>query len=150
MLAKLLRQELVEEIAVGQADQAFRSEEEGEFIGLRITDAGLNAIGFPSRAEAAETPARAEKAQETADPRYSTVRAGSKLALLVEQLGRPPGAAMPDMVALLGWQAHTIRAALTGLRRKGFAVTRARNGSGDSVYRASAASITAIRSPGSA
>jgi Protein of unknown function (DUF3489) len=36
-----------------------------------------------------------------------------------------------------GWLPHTTRAALTGLRKRGYAVIRERIGAGDSVYRIS-------------
>jgi hypothetical protein len=36
-----------------------------------------------------------------------------------------------------GWLPHTTRAALTGLRQRGYAVFRERIGAGDSVYRIS-------------
>jgi hypothetical protein len=38
-----------------------------------------------------------------------------------------------------GWLAHTTRAAITGLRKRGYAVTRERIGAGESVYRISGA-----------
>ncbi len=43
-------------------------------------------------------------------------------------------ASIAHLVTILGWQPHTVRAALTGLRRKGFAITRATNGDGETVY----------------
>jgi hypothetical protein len=32
------------------------------------------------------------------------------------------GATLAELISLTGWQAHTARSALTGLRRRGFAV----------------------------
>ena len=70
----------------------------------------------------------------------------SKLALLMQRLAGP-GANMPDLVAALGWQAHTIRAAITGLRKRGFEVERIEaKDSGISVYRLAAATRARRRS----
>jgi len=52
----------------------------------------------------------------------------TKAAMLRAMLARPEGATLPDMMAATGWQAHTLRAALTGLRKAGHDVTRHRAG----------------------
>ena len=65
-------------------------------------------------------------------------RPGSKQALVVELLSRPEGASLDDLVGATGWLPHTARAALTGLRRRGFAIERAPAEDGRSVYRVAA------------
>jgi hypothetical protein len=62
-------------------------------------------------------------------------RDGSKLALVIEHLQRADGATIIDLTQATGWLPHTTRAALTGLRKRGYAVIRERIGAGDSVYR---------------
>jgi DNA-binding IclR family transcriptional regulator len=62
---------------------------------------------------------------------------GSKLAQVIELLRRADGATIVDLTQATGWLPHTTRAALTGLRKRGYAVTRERIGAGDSVYRIS-------------
>ncbi|MEX2408390.1 MAG: hypothetical protein WD489_04710 [Rhodovibrionaceae bacterium] len=47
VLRSLLNQGFVEEVPVGLADEAWRSDHEGRY-GLRITEAGLKAIGVPA------------------------------------------------------------------------------------------------------
>jgi Protein of unknown function (DUF3489) len=64
-------------------------------------------------------------------------RDGSKLALVIEHLQRADGATIIDLTQATGWLPHTARAALTGLRKRGYAVIRERIGAGDSVYRIS-------------
>jgi hypothetical protein len=54
VLQSLLRQGFVEEVSVGLADEAWRSCHEGRF-GLRITSAGLKAIGVPALASGLES-----------------------------------------------------------------------------------------------
>jgi hypothetical protein len=66
-------------------------------------------------------------------------RGGSKLALVIELLRRADGATIIDLTQATGWLPHTTRAALTGLRKRGYAVIRERIGAGDSVYRVSGA-----------
>jgi hypothetical protein len=64
-------------------------------------------------------------------------RDGSKLALVIELLRRADGATIPNLTEATGWLPHTTRAALTGLRKRGYAVIRERIGAGDSIYRIS-------------
>ena len=47
----------------------------------------------------------------------------SKASILMDLLGRDVGATLDQMVAATGWQPHTTRAALTGFRKKGHAVS---------------------------
>jgi hypothetical protein len=53
VLLSLLRQGFVEEVPVGLADESWRSGDDGRF-GLRITAAGLRAIGVPALASGLE------------------------------------------------------------------------------------------------
>ena len=53
----------------------------------------------------------------------SAPRDGTKLALAVGLIRRDHGATLAELVAATGWLAHTTRAALTGLRKRGYAVT---------------------------
>jgi hypothetical protein len=58
---------------------------------------------------------------------------------MIDLLRRADGAAIVDLTQATGWLAHTTRAAITGLRKRGYAVTRERIGAGESVYRISGA-----------
>jgi len=51
-------------------------------------------------------------------------RKGSKLAAVVGLLLREGGATIDQLAAAMGWLPHTTRAALTGLRKRGFGVER--------------------------
>jgi DNA-binding transcriptional regulator PaaX len=62
----------------------------------------------------------------------------SKTSMLLELLGRNGGATLDQMVAAIGWQPHTTRAALTGFRKKGHAVSSEKT-DGVRVYRLSQA-----------
>ena len=50
----------------------------------------------------------------------------SKTALILGMLQRSEGAKLEQMVEATGWQPHTTRAALTGLRKKGHNITRSK------------------------
>lgn len=45
-------------------------------------------------------------------------RAGSKLATLITTLRRPAGATIPDLMEATGWQAHSVRGAISGNLKK--------------------------------
>ena len=49
-------------------------------------------------------------------------RGGTKIAQVIELLQRGDGATLAELVAATGWLPHTTRAALTGLRKRGYAV----------------------------
>jgi hypothetical protein len=75
-----------------------------------------------------------ESSQDDAGTRVATPLAGTKRALLIEMLSRAEGAAISEMVEAMDWLPHTIRAALTGLRHRGFGIDRCRRG-GKTTYR---------------
>jgi hypothetical protein len=55
--------------------------------------------------------------------RPSAPRDGTKLAWVLELLQRDCGATLEELIAATNWLPHTTRAALTGLRKRGYAVT---------------------------
>ena len=64
-------------------------------------------------------------------------RSGSKLAQVIDLLRRSDGATISNLTEATGWLPHTTRAALTGLRKRGYTVIRERISAGNSVYRIS-------------
>jgi hypothetical protein len=132
-LASLIRRRLVEELLVSAQQPHWRTDETGHLIGLRITAAGLAALGLDpteqSDHEATLDDRLAIPPQHQAPP-----RAGTKQDLLLQLVSREQGATINDMMAATGWLPHTTRAALTGLRRKGYHLTRT-SSTGGSTYR---------------
>ena len=60
----------------------------------------------------------------------------TKSATILKLLGRPKGASIAQLQKATDWQAHSIRAALTGLRKKGHEIERSgKDGKGVTVYR---------------
>ena len=72
-------------------------------------------------------PNTAQQSSATFAPRQT------KAALLRTSLAKPGGVSLSEMMRLTGWQAHTLRAALTGLRKTGVILSRRRE-DGDTIY----------------
>ena len=65
-------------------------------------------------------------------------RKGSKIASVIEMLRRAKGASIQEIMSTTGWLPHTTRAALTGLRKRGLKIERAKEARGKetvTVYR---------------
>ena len=62
----------------------------------------------------------------------------SKKTMILTLLQRPDGAAIGDLTAATGWQGHSVRAALTGLRKEGKELAHIKNEGGVTHYRLAA------------
>ena len=58
----------------------------------------------------------------------------TKTAAILKLLRRPNGASIAQLRQATGWKPHSVRAALTGLRKKGHEVTREKDAKGVTVY----------------
>ncbi|MEA1835094.1 DUF3489 domain-containing protein [Methylobacterium durans] len=132
LATKLIRADLVTQVEV-TADQPSWGETASGPVGLRITSAGLAEISSGAAAPAASL----ESNDQVADP-VSEPRAGSTLALVLSLLRRDEGATLLDLIGATGWLPHSTRAALTGLRKRGYSLTRTTAAEGHSTYRLSA------------
>ena len=63
---------------------------------------------------------------------------GSKTGMVLELLSRADGATIEQIVEATGWLAHTTRATLTGLRKKGHVIISEKREGADRVYRVEA------------
>jgi hypothetical protein len=59
----------------------------------------------------------------------------SKKAAVIALLERPDGAAIGDLIGVTGWQVHSVRAALTGLRKEGKELVLGKDATGVTHYR---------------
>jgi hypothetical protein len=143
---KLAKLGLAHEIGAKPGAPIWRRDDAGQAYALKLTAAGLKAIAVDDGSRGASEPSEVSLLQaknvgnpnEGGDPsRAAAPRDGSKLALVIEHLKRADGATIVDLTQATGWLRHTTRAALTGLRKRGYAVIRERIGAGDSVYRIS-------------
>ncbi|MCZ8102094.1 MAG: DUF3489 domain-containing protein [Burkholderiales bacterium] len=73
-------------------------------------------------------------------------RAGSKQAKVIAMLSDGSGATMETLTASTGWLPDTTRAALSGLRKRGYAVERAQGADGCSRYRIAGTTANTARS----
>ena len=66
-----------------------------------------------------------------------TIRPGTKLAAIIDALRNPGGATIAQMMAGTGWQAHTVRGAISGMVRKrlGYEVVTEKGADGQRAYR---------------
>ena len=121
-----------------------RDEQTGHTYALKLTAAGVKAIAVdeppPAQGEAER---RADHLMVSVDPKpepgsdpaafldsanggaASTPkfpRHGTKIAEVIELLQGIDGVTLAELVANTGWLPHTARAALTGLRKRGYAV----------------------------
>ena len=150
--AKLLATGLVREIKAKPGMAVWRRDEEaGQAYSLKLTAAGLKAIAVdegdsqPTASTGASPKAngdssKAKKAATTsasAAPTSPAPRQGTKIARVIALLQRDQGAKLDELIAATGWLPHTARAALTGLRHRGYDVRLERGEKGcASVYRA--------------
>ena len=143
--SKLISTGLVKEVKAKSGDPIWRRDEEsGASYALKLTAAGAKAIAvddavapedageegdalanhdqaaIPPKLEAKD--ARPAEGMEPGPAGPSAPRDGSKLAQVIELLQRDHGATIDELIAATGWLAHTTRAALTGLRKRGYAV----------------------------
>lgn len=66
------------------------------------------------------------------------VKPPSKSSLVLQMLQRPEGATIAQIVTTTGWLAHTTRAALTGLKKKGHEIASKKAEGEERVYRVAA------------
>jgi hypothetical protein len=59
----------------------------------------------------------------------------TKKGAILSLLQRPDGAAISELTAATGWQVHSVRAALTGLRKEGKELLRDKDQAGITLYR---------------
>jgi Protein of unknown function (DUF3489) len=122
-------------------------------LALIITKRGRAKIDVPEEGRSegigsrANVPASVSDAQSIQSGR-SAPRQGSKLGEVISLLGRKKGAGIEELIAVTGWLPHTTRAALTGLRKRGFAIERSRGEQG-TVYRIVTGATPALAAQGS-
>lgn len=95
-----------------------------------VAERGTAAAAQPALAQQVATPVDAAAASELdAAPTSSTTpRRPTKAVQVLALLQRPEGATLDELIEATGWQQHTVRAALTGLRKKGHEVVRSKRG----------------------
>jgi Protein of unknown function (DUF3489) len=149
--ASLLARKLMREARSKPGMPVWREDDGGRSISLMITRAGRDAIAVDDDEEAKQAP-RSDGKPVPRSPSHSSgdgpkssasastlnvtsPRAGSKQALVTEMLSANGGATLDALIKATSWLPHTTRAALTGLRKRGFSIERTREDGSDSIYR---------------
>jgi Protein of unknown function (DUF3489) len=148
--AKLIAEGLAKEVKAKAGAPIWRRDAESEqaySLKLSATGVKANALGEGPSGNSAlvssiqqrvpdlkDSPAASDKGAEagTAPPRE-----GSKLASVMALLRRSEGATIEVLTKATGWLPHTTRAAITGVRKRGYSVILDRSAEGASVYRLS-------------
>lgn len=149
-LRSLLKKGLIKERRAKAAEPAWR-EDGGRRYGLAVTRAGLDAIGVEiDGAASSVTKGRKEVESAGSGPSTKTGRSkpGTKRALLIDLLSTPKGARIADLQKATDWLPHTVRAALTGLRKRGHVIERRKDDNGISLYSISKADKPAAQPSG--
>jgi hypothetical protein len=131
VLKSLLAYGLVFEQRASRQESQWREDESGQRFKLTISDEGCAAIGVepigtgPSKEPPVDSIRATSRPTEDAvasseNPamKAPAVRAGTKLGALVEALSKLDGATIPELMAVTGWQAHSIRGAMSGALKK--------------------------------
>lgn len=94
----------------------------------QVTDVGYESLGL--------APPKAKATHDDLDASQRT-RSNSKQATIVRMLQRAEGSTIAQIIDVTGWQAHTVRGALSGSLKKrlGLAVTSQRESDQARVYR---------------
>ncbi len=89
--------------------------------------------GRPAR----KTAKKARRGATHAAAKIPARRSGTKQAILIDLLKRKKGATIEKIVEATGWQAHSVRGAISGTLKKklGLAVTSEKPGDGPRRYR---------------
>ncbi|HME85945.1 MAG TPA: DUF3489 domain-containing protein, partial [Roseiarcus sp.] len=140
--AKLAKLGLVREIRAKAEMPVWRRDKAGQGYALKLTAAGRKAVvvgqGSDEAIESIDTiQARAFPEDVGEHAKTRAPRGSSKLARVIGLLRRSDGATIVDLTGATGWLPHTVRAALTGLRKRGYGVVRERVAAGGSIYRIS-------------
>ncbi|MCI5073967.1 DUF3489 domain-containing protein [Oricola sp.] len=106
---------------------------------------GDGGAAIEAESQAIDKPATKRKPRAAIKPKSAGTgrsAAKSKKDQLVALLSKPNGARISVIVERLGWQAHTVRAALSGLRKQGVEVAMSKSPkTGETVYTIVAAPI---------
>lgn len=115
LIQRLLGAGLIEERSTKATGTAWRRDDAGQHIGLRITDAGKAVVSSPVPDAAGDTVI--EKALPPPEVAPSAPR--GKLGTVSAAIQADQGASLDELIALTGWLPHTVRACISRLRQAG-------------------------------
>lgn len=86
------------------------------------TRTASSSVSKPSKTRASKAKPAASSDSQVAAP-AGAPKAPSKQQQLAALIVREEGATLDQMITVTGWLPHTTRAALTGLKKKGYAIS---------------------------
>lgn len=126
--ASLVGKKLMREVRARPGVPVWRQDENGRALSLIIMRAGRDTVDIDETSDKGPLTNAADEQEPQAvrgDQLVKTLpRAGTKQALIVSLLSGRSGASINELMAATGWLAHTTRAALTGLRQRGYVLER--------------------------
>jgi hypothetical protein len=148
--AKLIAEGLAKEIKAKAEAPIWRHDSDNDLTySLKLSAAGIKAIavgeaqsGKPAPVPPVQEPLpdakdSSEASHHASDASKVAPREGSKLASVIALLRRSEGATIDVLTEATGWLPHTTRAAITGVRKRGYSVVLDRGGESAPVYRLS-------------
>ena len=126
VLKSLLGRGLIAEASAGREDEVWREHEDEGRLTLRMTDAAFRALGIENDDGDGlpRVPQNPEGQGESLIPTSERPEAfqpgpGTKLAIILDLLRQAEGASVDELMAATGWQAHSVRGAISGsIKRK--------------------------------
>lgn len=134
VLKSLIKKGMVKEVQAPPDAEAWRENDDGRRIMLAISNAGLDAIGVEPEAGRTSVAPEAKPKRRGATKKRKpgkgnaapTAPRRSKQDTVIGLLQQDDGSTIADLQAATGWQPHSVRAALTGLRKKGHEIARSK------------------------
>lgn len=135
VLNSLLKHGLIGQRPAARDEEHWR-EEGGQRLALVITATGLKAVGADpieppapettpakSNGKIAKTKVAATKTSRQPKAECAAAEKGTKQALLIDLLKRKTGATIAEAIKATGWQAHSVRGAISGTLKKKLGLT---------------------------
>lgn len=131
VLKSLIGRGLIAEASAGREDEVWRELEDDGRLTLRMTDAAFRALGIEND-DGDGLPRVPQNPAGQSEPLIPTTERaeasqpgpGTKLAIILDLLRQAEGASVEELMAATGWQAHSVRGAISGAikRKLGMAV----------------------------
>ena len=120
VVGMLIKRGLVEEVDanIRKAEPLWRETGDGHGTTLVVTEAGLAAIGVEPLGEQTKKSLRKAEKKPKSATTSKTPHTGTKQAQLITMLQTRDGASINEIAVATGWQAHTIRGAISGALKK--------------------------------
>ena len=123
VVGMMIERRLLEEVEANteKHEPLWRETSDGCGTTLVATSAGLAAIGVDPVVVQGIAKLRngpREVAAETAEAKSAKPRGGTKQTQLIALLEAPTGSSIDEIVVATGWQAHTVRGAISGTLKK--------------------------------